>query len=159
MSKALKDWATLTKENSITASGAGLARLIEKITENGRITREDESLIREILNNQQGWWTLIILMDTLIMAVIMPLLIYETHSDNGHFSDTTTKIIVSAYYFFLTSTFYMSLLQLFPTLLLWALSSFLFEVQSILFMLVRFHSLLTYVVRTFFCEAFLFGVK
>eukprot|EP00592_Proboscia_alata_P005757 CAMPEP_0194371990 /NCGR_PEP_ID=MMETSP0174-20130528/20301_1 /TAXON_ID=216777 /ORGANISM="Proboscia alata, Strain PI-D3" /LENGTH=294 /DNA_ID=CAMNT_0039150245 /DNA_START=106 /DNA_END=990 /DNA_ORIENTATION=- len=142
--KALKDWATLTKENSITASGAGLARLIEKITENGRITREDESLIREILANQQGWWTLIILMDTLIMSVIMPLLIYEKHSDNGHFSETTTEIIVWAYYFFLTFTFYMAILQLFLTMLLWALSSFLFEVQSILFMLVRFHSLLTY---------------
>jgi hypothetical protein len=64
----LKIWATTTKENSKTATGKGIARLVEKIAEDGRVTKEDENIILHTIEGQRGWWSSLIVMDTLIFC-------------------------------------------------------------------------------------------
>jgi len=140
--QGLKKWATRTKVNSKSATGMGIARLIEKIAEDGRITTEDESLILGVVAAQQGWWSILILMDTLVLAIFTPLLSYEQPEDNGFFEGEQKRNLLFAYRLAVSLTYFSAFLQLFTTLLLFALSSLLFEIKSVIFLFVHCHSLL-----------------
>jgi len=141
----LKIWATETRRTSRTATGKGIARLVEKIASDGRVTKEDENIILYTIEAQWGWWSSMIVMDTLILAIFAALLIYEqpsTMPDPGLFSAQTREILLFIYNTCTALTFYGALVQLFVILLLFALTSYTFEVKAVLFFFVNYHSLL-----------------
>lgn len=143
MLRELKIWATTTKQNSRTATGKGIARLVEKIAEDGRVTKEDENIILYTIEAQRGWWSSLIVMDTLILAIFAALMIYEQPPDSTeHFSEETRTILLFAYNTCIAFTFFGALVQLFVILLLFALTSYTFEVKAIIFFFVQCHSLL-----------------
>lgn len=143
--RELKVWATDTKEKSKTATGKGIARLVEKIVQDGRVSKEDENIILYTIEAQRGWWSSMIVMDTLILAIFAALLIYEQPAatpDSQLFSSETREILLYVYNTCIALTFYGALVQLFVVLLLFALTSYTFEVKAVLFFFVNCHSLL-----------------
>ncbi|CAJ1966369.1 unnamed protein product [Cylindrotheca closterium] len=141
----LKIWAAETKKTSRTATGKGIARLVEKIVADGRVSKEDESIILYTIEAQRGWWSSMIVMDTLILAIFAALLIYEqpaAKADPELFSAQTREILIFIYNTCIALTFYGALTQLFVILLLFALTSYTFEVKAVLFFFVNCHSLL-----------------
>ena len=139
----LKIWAEETKKNSKTATGKGIARLVEKIAKDGRVSKEDENIVLYTIEAQRGWWSSMIVMDTLILAIFAALLIYEQPPAQPElFSSQTREILLFIYNTCIALTFYGALVQLFVVLLLFSLTSYTFEVKAVLFFFVNCHQLL-----------------
>merc|ERR1711935_178820 len=72
-------------------------------------------------------------MDTLVLAIFTPLLAYEQQRRN----------ILFAYRLVVALTYFSAFFQLFMTLLLYAMSSLLFEIKSVIFLFVHCHGILS----------------
>mmetsp|Transcript_7557 Transcript_7557/g.18191 ORF Transcript_7557/g.18191 Transcript_7557/m.18191 type:complete len:285 (+) Transcript_7557:31-885(+) len=141
----LQSWATAKKEKSKTATGKGIARLVEKIAYDGRVSIEDENLILETIAVQRGWWATLVVMDTLIVALTTAMLCFEDVTDNGHWSEAAGGRILFAYHTLLAFLLYFSICHLTMLLLISGLSTYLFEVKGIITFYVKCHSLLVHV--------------
>ncbi|CAJ1961305.1 unnamed protein product [Cylindrotheca closterium] len=141
----LKTWATTTKQSSRTATGKGIARLVEKIAHDDRVSIEDENLILETISVQRGWWATLVVMDTLIVALSTAMLCFEDVTDNGHWSEAAGERILFAYHALLALLLYITVCHLTMVLLVSGLSTYIFEVKGILTFFVRCHNLLVHV--------------
>lgn len=141
----LKTWATAKKANSYTVTGKGIARLVEKIAKDGRVSIEDEALILETISVQRGWWAILIVMDTLICALATAMLNYEALRDNGLWSQEDGGKILFAYHTIASFLLYFTNLHLMMLLLLSALTSYIFEMKGILTFFVQCHTMLVHV--------------
>lgn len=141
----LKSWATNTKEKSITATGKGIARLVEKIAQDGRVSVEDENLILETISVQRGWWATLVVMDTLIVALSTAMLCFEDLTDNGHWSEASGERILMAYHTLLTCLLYFTVVHLNMVLMISGLSTYIFEVKGVIIFFVRCHTMLVHV--------------
>lgn len=142
---SLETWGATTKAKSITGTGKGIARLVEKIAQDGRVTIDDESLILEAINAQRGWWSTLVLMDTLVILFGTTQLNFANPSDNGHWSEEAGKRLLFAYHALLAGLLYFTVIHMMMLLLLSGLTSYIFEVKGILTFFVRCHTLLVHV--------------
>ena len=131
----LKRWASAKKKSSATATVKGIARLVEKIAHDGRVSVEDENLILETL----------VVMDTLIVALATAQLCFEDLPDNGHWSKRNAERILFAYHTVLATMLYFTVCHLVLVLVVSGLSTYIFEVKGIITFFVRCHTVLVHV--------------
>lgn len=138
-------WASAKKKSSATATGKGIARLVEKIAHDGRFSVEDENLILETIAVQRGWWATLVVMDTLIVALATAQLCFEDLPDNGHWSRRKAERILFAYHTVLATMLYFTSCHLVLVLVVSGLSTYIFEVKGIITFFVRCHNVLVHV--------------
>jgi len=148
MVQQLVVWARQEKAKSKSVTGKGLAALVENIAEDGRVTEEDEHVIRQTLYGQQGMWAVIITIDTLILTMLVPLLLadqLEPRSDIDRYSDTTLENLYFGYNFVACMTFFFTCYHILMTTFFYACSSYLLDTESVLQFYVNFSGCISFI--------------
>ena len=148
MVQQLVVWARHEKAKSKSVTGKGLAALVESIAEDGRVTEEDEHVIRQTLYGQQGMWAVIITIDTLILTMLVPLLLadqLEPRSDVDRFSDSTLENLYFGYNFVACMTFFFTCYHILMTTFFYACSSYLLDTESVLQFYVNFSGCISFI--------------
>ena len=143
----LKEWAQREKAGSRTVTGKGLASLVERIAHGGRVTDQDEHVVRQTLYGQQGMWAVIITIDTLILTMLLPLILSDQltpRDGEDRFSQATLERLFWSYNCVACLTFFFTCFHIVMCTFFYACSSYLFDTESVLWLYVHFSSSISF---------------
>ena len=126
--------------NAITLTGAGIARLMNYITQDGHVNEKEEAMVQKMLETQQGCWNVMIVVDTLICAVTLPLLIFEEVGapEPELLSTAVADKVIWAYLICVSFAFYCASFQGTMAACLYMVTSYLRDKEALLFFYMKF---------------------
>ena len=142
-------WLLSKIMHSSSVTGVAIAHLIFLVERDAKdprhLTKEEEQMVTGIMGCQQRVWNVVLVMDTLLMSMTLPLLVVDGPNIDASMTDEgTNNVLLATYAVLLGVLFALVCLHLGTTIIFYVVTSYLYDVQDILWFLVTFHSEISY---------------